>query len=622
MKKPVVAVVGTPNVGKTTLFNALTGLKQRVGNFPGVTVEPVVGTVSYGERSATVLDLPGIYSLDHTSEDERLTVEVLSGKHHSIDRPDAVLLVMSATDPEKCLVLFSALAELDMPVMIAVTMIDSIKAQGGGFDDIGLMHELGVPILPVVGSKGVGLGDVTHAVTDPGAWRRPKPPVYQGIEQVQHIKPRIEDRFAWAQQLLHRYVHAGQTDTRTARLDAVLLHPLWGTLVFIGVMIFFFQSIFTWAEPLMELIEGGVAAMQGFVDSTMGDSLWSAFLSKGVIAGVGSVIIFAPQIIILNLLVSFLEESGYLARGAFLVDRFMGVFGLQGRSFIPLLGSFACAIPGIMSARIIPSYKDRIATIMATPLMTCSARLPVYTLLIGAVIPAGTVLGVFSLKGAVLAGLYAAGALSGLLIALFLKRTLFRGAVVPFLIEFPPYRMPSLKSLGITVFNRSKDFFKTAGTVILAFSIVLWILTELPRTTIPDDVSSVQAANMQLEASYAADIGRTIQPIFAPLGFDWKITVGVLSSYAARETFVSAMGQLYAADVAESEEPLRSVLSSTLPLPVGLALLAFYVYALQCVSTMAIMQRETGSWKWPALAFVITFVLAYASSWIVFTMAS
>jgi ferrous iron transport protein B len=295
----------------------------------------------------------------------------------------------------------------------------------------------------------------------------------------------------------------------------------------------------------------------------------------------------------------------------------MGLFGLQGRSFIPLLGSFACAIPGIMSARIIPSYRDRMATIMATPLMTCSARLPVYLLLIGAMIPATTVLGVLSLQAVVMAGLYAAGALSGLLIALVLKRTMFRGGVVPFLIEFPPYRLPSAKSVWVTMVNRSKDFLATAGTVILAFSIALWVLTELPRADVSGARNAVDASRIQIEQSYAADLGRTIQPVFEPLGFDWRVTLGIISSYAARETFVAAMGQIYAADVQENDTQLRNVLSARYPLSVGLSLLAFYVFALQCISTMAIMKRETGSWKWPAIAFVITFVLAYGSAWIV-----
>ncbi len=615
MKPPsTVAVIGTPNVGKSTLFNVLTGLQQRVGNFPGVTVEPMVGTVEADGHRATVIDLPGIYGMEPTSEDERLSVDVLKGTHPSIPRPDAILLVMNAANAEKCLVLFSHLASLGLPMAVAVTMVDSVKASGGTFDDIGLMHTLGIPVLPVVGAKGLGVGDVKHALVDPVVPRVPA--------SVLAADATIDERFAWSRGVVDRVMVPGSPDVVTERLDRVLLHPVWGAVVFVVVMALFFQSIFTWAEPLMDLIEGGIGLLQDAVDGMALPPLVKSFLAKGLLAGVGSVIVFLPQILILNLLITVLEECGYLARAAFLVDRMMGLFGLQGRSFIPLLGSFACAIPGIMSARIIPSYKDRMATIMATPLMTCSARLPVYALLISACIPAATVFGVMSLQGVVLASLYIVGALSGLLIALLLKRTMFRGAVVPFLMEFPPYRLPSWRSTGITIIGRARDFLKTAGTVILVFSLVLWLFTELPRVDVPEGTPPLRAQQMQMEGSYAAAVGSAIQPVFAPLGFDWKITLGVLSSYAARETFVSAMGQIYAADVSETDSTLRDVLRTELPLATGLAVLAFYVFALQCVSTMAIMKRETGSWKWPALSFVMTFVLAYGSAWLVHVVFS
>jgi ferrous iron transport protein B len=601
-----VAVVGTPNTGKSTLFNALTGLQQRVGNFPGVTVEPMIGAVHDTHRSVRLIDLPGTYGLTPTSEDERLTVEVLRGTHPTIPQPDAVLFVMNADDPEKSLFLLSYIMELGLPAGVAATMVDEVKVHGGAFDDIGLMHRLGIPILPVVGHKGLGIGDVRDAVLDPAGMRVPAPMLQTDAD--------IDARFAWARTIVTELVRYGVRDPRTERLDRILLHPVWGGVVFFAVMALFFQSIFTWATPLMDGIDGMMSWLQDHVDASIGNDMLRSFISKGLLAGVGSVIVFLPQILILNLFVTFLEECGYLSRAAFIVDRAMGLFGLQGRSFIPLLGSFACAIPGIMSARIIPSYKDRMATILATPLMTCSARLPVYALLISAVIPAGTVWGFVAVQGLVLGGLYVLGALSGLLIALFLKRTFFRGGVVPFLIEFPPYRMPSLQSMGVTMVGRAKDFLTTAGTVILGFSIALWILTELPRTDAPAGMSDLQVQQHQLEHSFAADIGKTIQPVFAPLGFDWKVTLGILGSFAARETFVGVMGQIYAADVSESDSSLRDVLHATMPLATGLSILAFYVYALQCISTMAIMKRETGSWKWPSLAFGMTFVLAYGAA--------
>lgn len=606
-----IAVVGTPNVGKSTLFNELTGLRQRVGNFPGVTVEPLIGIVRVGNQQVQLIDLPGIYGLEATSEDELLTSDVLRSRHASIQKPDAILLVLNAQNPEKCLVVYSQLAALGIPIMIAATMVDRVKAAGGVFDDITLHHELGIQIAPVVGRKGLGIGELKDSLVR-SEWQQQKPALPE--------ESTIEERFAWARSVVSRVLVAGKEDATSLHLDRILLHPLWGSVVFVLVMALFFQSIFTWAEPLMKLIEQTMASLAASVGSVTPDPILKSLFVKGIIGGVGSVLVFLPQILILNILITVLEECGYLARAAFLVDRAMGLFGLQGRSFIPLLGSFACAIPGIMSARIIPSYRDRMATIMATPLMTCSARLPVYTLIIGAVIPAGTVLGFISVQAAVMASLYVVGALSGLLIALGLRKSLFRGGVVSFLIEFPPYRLPSLKSLAITTYGRTKDFVKTAGTIILGFSIALWILTELPRADVHADKSEVQIEQHQIENSYAADIGKFIQPIFAPLGFDWRITLGVLSSYAARETFISAMGQIYASDVRATDAPLREVLHRELPLNVGLSILAFYVYALQCVSTMAIMKRETGSWKWPALAFGITFVLAYAASFIVLRM--
>lgn len=608
------AVVGTPNTGKSTLFNALTGLQQRVGNFTGVTVEPLVGTVRLLAGEADLIDLPGMYSLDSESEDERLATEVLRGGHPTIPRPDLVLFVLNATEPERGLALFAQVAELGLPTIVVATMVDEVKVAGSTFDDIALHHALGVPVLCVVGTKGLGIGEVRDAIVSSQLPPVPAVPVPPATP--------IADRIAWARKVARAVVPILDRPPLTRRLDAVLLHPVWGGVAFTIVMALFFQSIFTWAEPLMDAIEGGIGVLQELVVARMDASVARSFIVKGLLGGVGSVLVFLPQILILNLLVIILEECGYLARAAFIVDRFMGVFGLQGRSFIPLLGSFACAIPGIMSARIIPSYRDRMATILATPLMTCSARLPVYALLIGAVIPATTLWGVFSLQAVVLAGLYAAGALSGLLVALVMRKTLFRGGVVSFLMELPPYRFPSARSVLVGMVGRSKDFVKTAGTVILGFSIVLWVLTELPRADVAGVPDVIEADRLQLEQSYAADIGRAIQPVFAPLGFDWRLTLGVLGSYAARETFVGVMGQIYAADVTEGDATLRDVLRGTLPLATGLALLAFYVYALQCVSTMAIMKRETGSWRWPAVAFAITFVMAWTSAWVTKLVAS
>jgi ferrous iron transport protein B len=608
-----IAFVGTPNSGKSTLFNVLTGLRQKVGNFPGVTVEAGIGHITAGGKHFRLIDLPGTYSLSPKSRDEELTLAVLQGREPSLPKPDAVVFIIDGTNVEKGLFLFSHFAELGLPTVVVVTMIDAIKAQGGALDDITLERELGVPVLSVVGHKGIGIEELTDQFTRLSEFAVPT--IRSGSAISHH------ERYAAARELAHRVINIRYTDKRSELLDKIFLHPIVGPVVFLIVMALFFQSIFTWAKPLMDGIDSSFGWLQDSVSNNLPEGLFRSFVAKGLIAGVGSVLIFLPQILLLNLFIVLLEDCGYLARAAFLVDRIMGVFGLQGRSFIPLLGSFACAIPGIMSARIIPSEKDRMATMLVAPLMTCSARLPIYALLISAFIPARFIGGIFSLQGIVLGGLYVLAAVSGLLIAGVFKRTMFRGSKIPFLIEFPPYRIPSLKSLLVTVWNRSKEFLRTAGGIILVLSIVLWALTEFPRTDIAAGTSAVEASRIQLENSFAGQLGKGIQPIFAPLGFDWKLTIGVIGSFAAREVFVSVMGQLYSTDVSASDVPLREILAKAIGLPTALAVLAFYVYALQCISTIAVLKRETGSWKWAGFAFGYTFILAYGLSFLVYRIA-
>lgn len=613
MTKPTIAFVGTPNCGKSTLFNLLTGLHQKVGNFPGVTVEPAIGTLKAGKSELLVIDLPGTYSLHPKSRDEELTLAALKGIEESLPKPDGVVFVIDGTNVEKALFLFSHFAELQIPAIAVVTMIDSIKAQGGTLDDITLEQQLGIPVLTVVGSKGIGVEEIKDQLSRLKEFVLPRVWSSQPLE--------TSERYEKARELTQAVLNIRFHDKRTERLDKIFLHPVFGPMVFLVVMALFFQSIFTWANPLMDGIEGIFQWAQDIVTSTVPEGLFQSFLTKGVIAGVGSVLVFLPQILLLNFFIVVLEDCGYLSRAAFLVDRMMGVFGLQGRSFIPLLGSFACAIPGIMSARIIPSEKDRMATMLVAPLMTCSARLPVYTLLISAFVPAMLLGGVVSLQAILLAGLYLLAAVTGLVIAAVFKRTMFRGSKLPFLIEFPPYRLPSIRNLVITVGNRSKEFVKTAGTIILVLSIVLWALTEFPQTSITPGTPPMEAARIQLENSYAGHIGKAIQPMFAPLGFDWKLTIGVIGSFAAREVFVAVMGQLYSADVSAGDEPLRDILAGSISLPAALSVLAFYVFALQCISTIAVLKRETGSWKWPAFAFGYTFLLAYSLSFLVYRLA-
>lgn len=610
-----VALVGAPNCGKSTIFNALTGLRQKVGNFPGVTVEPKSGAIHIDKTTTRLIDLPGLYSFTPKTPDEELSIAVLHGKHERLPSPDAVVFVMEGTNLEKSLFLYAQYTALNLPTVVVVTMIDSIKANGGVFDDIAMEQALNVPVIGIVGHRGIGLEELKEHISLRG---------FTNAEPEKNNIPSasvIEEQHEWARNLASEVARVPETDSLTLKLDALFLHPVLGPLIFLAVMMLFFQAIFTWATPVMDSIDTGFAWLQGVVDRFVPAGIVQDFLSRGVIAGVGAVVVFLPQIFILTLFITLLEDFGYLARGAFLVDRFMGIFGLQGRSFIPLLSSFACAIPGIMSARIIASEKDRLTTILIAPLMTCSARLPVYVLLITAFVPATMLGGIFSLQGLVLMGLYALGGISGLIAGKVFKSTMFQGSKLPFLMELPPYRFPTWRSVFLTLFHRTKQFLTSAGTTILVLSIIIWALGAFPRTTTPPSASATEAAASQLEHSALGTIGKTIEPAFAPLGFDWKITIGVLGSFAAREVFVSVMGQVYSVDVSESDENLRTVLKNTISLPTALSILVFYVYALQCMSTIAVMKRETGSWKYPAIAFAYTLVLAYSASLLVFHLA-
>ncbi|MBL7997128.1 MAG: ferrous iron transporter B [Candidatus Kapabacteria bacterium] len=617
---PLIALVGTPNCGKSTIFNALTGLHQKVGNFPGVTVEPGVGTVTVGESHHTLVDLPGIYSTKPKSVDEEFTIQTLTGEHRkTLRRPDATFFVIDGTNLEKGLTLYSQFRSFGLPTAIVVTMIDAIKAGGAVLDDIGLEHELGVPVITVVGNKGIGLDDMKIQMQKTDGFAIP--PTNGQAMGIAHDES-IEHHVAWARALSERVLTVHTVDKFSLKLDGVLLHPVWGFVVFLAVMALFFQSIFSWAEPLMNVIDSGVASAQTLAATVLPQGIILDFISKGIVAGIGSVIVFVPQIALLSLLITLLEDCGYLARAAFIMDRIMGVFGLQGRSFVPLLGSFACAIPGIMSARIIPSRNDRLITILIAPLMACSARLPVYTLLIASFIPAVAVAEIFSLQAVVMAALYALGLFIGLVVAFLLRRLMIPSDKIPFLIEFPPYRVPSAKSIALSVWGRVKDFLTTAGTVILLLSVILWAMTEFPRADIPAGTPELDAQRIQLEQSAAGTLGKAIQPVFAPLGFDWKITLGVIGSFAAREVFVSVMGQIYATDVAESDAGLRQVLQREIPFATATGIILFYVFALQCMSTVAIIRRETGSWKWSAFAFAYTFALAYTAGAIGHYLAS
>ncbi len=611
-------LVGSPNSGKTTLFNALTGLRARVGNYPGVTVERREGELRLGDRRAVVIDLPGTYSLDPVSPDAEIVGRVLDGE--LTEAPDAVVMVADACSLERSLLVLAQILRRNLPCCLVLTMMDELQARGGRLDLPRLERALGVPVRPVVGHRGLGMAEVRALLERPEAWSRPPVP-----------PPRsAAERAGWADSILaHVLQQRPARNELTDRLDRVILHPVAGTLLFAFVMVTFFQLIFAWAQPAMDAIDAGIGATAGALRAALPAGLVTDFLADGVVAGVGAVVIFLPQIVLLFALLYLLEDVGYMARAAFVVDRVMGRIGLEGRSFVSLLSSYACAIPGIMATRTIPSPRNRLVTILVAPLMTCSARLPVYALLIGAFVPATTVWGPVGLQGLVLLGLYLLGALAALLVAAVLKRTVLRGESLPFYMELPSYRWPPLRLVVSQVWGSASAFLRRAGTIILAASIVLWALLNSPAVDPPEDLPAAEQARHALENSLAGRAGHAIEPLIAPLGFDWKIGVGLLASLAAREVIVSTLAQIYAA--ADEETSLRAAVRADVDPRTGepvftpatvAALLVFFVFALQCMSTLAIMRRETGSWRWPVFAFSYLLALAYGASFVTYRAVS
>jgi len=607
-------LVGSPNSGKTTLFNALTGLRAKVGNYPGVTVERREGAVDLAGRPAILIDLPGAYSLTPVSEDEAVVSRLLAGELEGVAPPDALAVVADACSLERSLLLVAQVLRLRLPTCLVLTMTDELVARGGKLDLRRLEAALGIPVLPVVGHRGVGIDALRRLLGHPDAWSRPPIVPPEGA---------IE-RGAWAESVLAHVLTTRPGRSRTTdAIDRVLLHPVAGVLVFAAVMVLFFQLIFAWAQPAMDGIDAAVGALSAALRGALPPSLASDLLIDGVVAGVGSVIVFLPQIVLVLGLLHLLDDLGYMARAAFVIDRVMGWIGLEGRAFVSLLSSYACAVPGIMATRTIPSARDRLVTILVSPLMTCSARLPVYALLIAAFVPDRAVLGPIGLQGLVLLGLYLLGGLSALLVAALLKRTLFPGEGLPFYMELPPYRVPTLKLLFTQVWGGARAFLKRAGTIILLVSIVLWGLLTFPRVEAPQGLSAEAARSYAMEQSVAGRVGHALEPVLAPLGFDWKIGVGLVASLAAREVIVATLAQIYAAtDEAGSlrDAIRRDVHADGRPVytPATVAsLLVFFVYALQCMSTLAVMRRETNSWRWPAFAFCYLLALAYGASYLV-----
>ena len=606
---PLVALVGNPNCGKTALFNLLTGSHQKVANYAGVTVERKEGRLrTQGGKHLRVLDLPGAYSLHPRSPDERITVDVLQGRARGEKRPELVVCVVDATNLRRNLRLVLAVQRLGLPVVVALNMVDLAARRGLVVDADALSRELGVPVVPTVAVKGDGDGTLRALLEDRALWRATQP----AAETLHH-----EGDHHTVQGILQRLgLDAAMPHTASDRIDQAVLHPVFGPLLLLLVLFFIFQAVFSWATPPMDLIKEATAAVADAVGGVLSEGLLRSLLVDGIIAGVGGVLVFLPQIVILFFFIIVLEESGYLPRAAFLLDRLMGGVGLSGRSFIPLLSSFACAIPGIMAARTIADPRDRLVTIMIAPMMTCSARLPVYALLIGAFIPQRAVFGVFELQGLVLFGLYVAGVLGALAVAWVLKRFTAGGQVRSLMMELPSYHWPALRNVAIGLWQRVVIFMRRVGGIILLLTIALWALSSFPG-------APPGATGAPIEYSIAGMIGKALAVLFAPIGFNWQISIALVPGLAAREVAVSALGTVYAlsATASDTAEALAPLIAKGWSLATALSLLAWYVFAPQCLSTLATVKRETGGWTWPLVMAGYLFALAYAASFITYRVA-
>jgi ferrous iron transport protein B len=631
-----IAVVGNPNSGKTTIFNALTGLRLKVANYAGVTVERHEGLLK-GSRS-TLIDLPGSYSLAARSPDEQIARNALLGRIDGELPPDAVLVVIDANNLERNLYLATQIIEMKLPTVIACNMIDVAEDNGRHIDCKKLSQRLGVPVLPTVGTSGRGVDELRLSLESLPETQRTSDRPFDDAR----LRPApafdaddIEDRYARIAALVADVVrqshksHGGEW--RTDKIDSILLHPVGGPVAFAIVMMLVFLSIFSWSQPLMDLIASGQNILSRWVAGTMREGPLCSLITDGVIGGVGTVVSFFPQICILFFCLGVLEDSGYMARAAFIMDRLMSRVGLHGKSFIPLMSSYACAIPGILATRTIEDRRDRLTTILVAPLMSCSARLPVYLIVTAAVFGDRV-----WLKAGVMFSLYLLGTLTAMLMALLFKRTIFAGPRPPFIMELPPYHLPRLFTLLRNVWDRSKLFLTSAGTTIFAACVIIWALSYYPRLDAPAGQAALvdggatesrELASDRLRHSYVGRLGHAIEPVIRPLGFDWRLGIGILSSFLAREVFVGSMGITFAVgDADETSDALRHELAAATwpggdrvltPLA-GISLMVFYVLACQCVSTLAVVRKETGSWKWPAFMFAYMTALAYVASLVVY----
>lgn len=609
------ALVGTPNSGKTSLFNALTGSRQKVANYPGVTVERKEGFfVTPLGRQVSVVDLPGTYSLRGRSPDEEITRDFVLGKATGETVPDLVLCVADSTNLRLTIRLLLELKRTGRPMILVLNMFDIASRRGITVDVERLANELGVPVVTSIAVRKGGTAGLL-ALTDEISAKLAAEPQENSWRALSVSELRATQREA--DRIIADCVSLpASPDTWTARIDAVVLHPVGGLIVLALILFVMFQAVFAWAQPLMELLQTGFDALGELVRSALPDGLLQSFLQNGVISGVGSVIVFLPQIIIIFLFILLLEDFGYMARAAFLMDRIMGGAGLHGRAFIPLLSSFACAIPGIMATRVIDNKRDRLTTILIAPLMTCSARIPVYTLIISAFIPARDVWGFINLQGLVMFGLYATGIASALAVSFLIKFFMLRDfAPAPFMLELPDYKMPRLKSIAIGIYTRAKMFLVRAGTTIFSMMVLIWFLASFPQPP----AGSTEPA---IDFSLAAMIGKALAPLLAPVGFNWQIAVALIPGMAAREVAVAALGTVYAIEGGkEAAEQIGKVLATKWSLATALSMLAWYIFAPQCASTLAVIRRETGSWGWMGVTFAYMLVLAYAASLVTYNVA-
>ncbi len=706
--RATIAVVGNPNSGKSTLFNRLTGLRQSTANYPGVTVEKHIGVAKLDDAVFELVDLPGTFSLSAHSLEERIAVDVVMGRMRGVKKPAGILAVVAANNLYQGLFLVQQLIELGLPVVVALTMSDAAEAAGLKIDVDKLTGFLGGAIVcPVVATTGQGLGSLRRALAAlpdakvpdaPAFWPELRevaeqlsresngtmrsveieralidgangPPVVDVSAgtltgRMREARARLfegrpplaeeaQRRYDWVRSVLSE-VQTANPAYRTwgARVAAFSNRPVPGTIGLFVVMAVVFQAVFAWATPMMDAIDAATASAGAWVSSTLPESALTSLIADGVIAGVGSVIVFLPQIVILFLFIIVLEDSGYLARAAYLMDRVMRSVGLSGQSIIPMISSFACAVPGVMATRVIPNRRDRIATILAAPFMTCSARLPVYALLIAAFVPA-TAVGWFNLQGLVLLGLYLLGIVAGVLTALLLRQTALRGPKPAFALMLPEFRRPNLRTVGIQLLGRVKVFLRRAGTVIFTVAVIVWALAYYPRSDALQQAADVRlaqaqatlsgdeldaarasivndAAAAQLEQSWLGRAGKVVAPVFHPLGWDWKISAAVIAGFPAREVVIAVLGTVYAVGDEASEATLSQRLkSATWPdgspvftLPMVFGLLIFYAWCLQCAATLAVIRRETNSWRWPVFAWTYMTLMGYFGAMLVYQVGS